>query len=375
MNAEKTYLDNQIEDLKEAGYPVKKGVRPYYSSKLDDHNLGVYAHWFPRWARNMVVNYPVIRQAAGVRLIQDGAAGLPVVVAGIGPSLDNDLPLLRKARSNFVLIATDAAFRPMAAAGITPDLVINFDARDEQATMWETAETSGAVLVANSCTSPLTLAAWKGRMLFFNMENFEDEFCANVLPAVYPDLGAIPTLATVGNAGVALAYQLGAERIITVGMDLCYKPYGAAVNPETGEVALTNFRYRCNDFRWEGPSDSFPSGRWAETENKALYDNAERLKNARSVEYEGLNFVTDDELARYRDVLLRFVTDLKLPITDCSDGALSGSVERMTLDEAIRAHAHHRIMPGRTLLRHHLPALLGDCKAGLVFDGSEWGSK
>lgn len=352
---EKTYLDHQLDGLRAAGIKVNTGKRAYQGTSMSQDNVMVFTDWIATWARNAAQNFPVISRARGVTLLLQAANDLPVVVAGIGPSLDDSLDTLRKVRSNILLLATDAALRPLVAAGVHPDLVLNYDCRPEQCSMWDTVDTSRFVLLANSCTAPETIKAWQGRVLFFNMAQSDDPFCLNVLPAMFPHLGDLACLGTVGSSAVLLAAAMRASRIITIGMDLCYR----------------DGRYRCQDFRRLPASAEFEDGRWEPTENKKLYDNAERVKGLKTVVHEGQEFMVDDALDHYARSLVGAVKNFNIPLVDCSAGVLGKYFESMTLQDAIDKYAFDRIYQGRSIVRHLFP-LLNDPKAGLHWDGERW---
>lgn len=372
---EKTFLDHQLDQLRASGVKVHTGKRAYQGTMMSQDNVMVFTDWIATWARNAAQNFPVISRARGVTLLLQAGHDLPVVIAGIGPSLDDNLATLRRVRSNILLVATDAALRPLVAAGIHPDLVLNYDCRPEQCSMWDTVDTSRFVLVANSCTAPETINAWKGRFLFFNMSQSDDPFCLNVLPAMFPHLGDLACLGTVGNSAVLLAAAMRASKIITVGMDLCYRKYKTVGDPVAGSPghhhAVDAYSYRCKDFRWLPASAEFADGRWEETENKILYDNDTRVKGLKESVHGGQTFMVDAALDSYAKSLVAAVTNFNLPLVDCSGGVLGRYFPSMSLQDAVEKYAFDRIYAGRSIVRHLFP-LLNDPKAGLTWNGERW---
>jgi hypothetical protein len=330
----------------------------YRPKNMNEANTEIVQGWIERWVRNAAVNYPIIRESDSVGLLRDAAKDLPVVVVGIGPSLDRDIDRVKELKPLAYIIATDAALRPLLAHNVTPDLVLNFDCRDAQRTMWETVEslTADTVLVANSCTSPKTIEAWAGRMIFFNMVQADDEFCSNVLPILYPHIGGLPNLGTVGNGAVYLADFMGASKIFLLGFDFCYSE-----RPDGGPD-----RYRCADYIRVSPSIEYPNGRWERQENAALYNNDERLKGVVEETINGRRYYTDETLTNYRRILIDMIGHLDFPIVDLSGASLASSLESWTFDR-LTMDLFAPIAKGAGIIRH-LPKILNDVRSQWTLD-------
>lgn len=319
---------------------VTEGKREYRSKRLTGSNLDIFEKWIRGWARNAAINYPVVREGAGVDFLKGAAKGLPAVCVGIGPSLDRDVARIKELAPYALILASDAAVAPLLANGVKPDIVLNFDARDKQRTMWDTLDTSNLVLLANSCTSPLTIDAWKGPAMFFNMGQGEDEFCSNILPIIYPYIGSLPNLGTVGNGAVFLAYHMGCSKIYLFGFDFCYSEKDG--KPD---------RYRCTDYKWLAATEEFPTGRFEPRDNDVLYKNAARLEGVIEEMVGGQRVFSDECLTNYRKILLELVGMLDLPVVDCSGGSMTGMLCSKNFDQ-VKAELPNRIWPGETIVRH-----------------------
>jgi len=345
-----------LEEFRQAGVPIDKVSRPYLSKRMTGFNAEVYSTWIERWATNAAANYPVVKGSMGVNFLRNAAKDIPAVVVAIGPSLDESINDLKKAPRHAVVIATDAALRPLLRHGIRPDIVLNFDARDHQPTMWETIDTSPYILLANSVTSPHTIAAWKGSVMFFNMMQSDDEFASNILPAIYPYLGQLPNMGTVGNGAIFLAYHMGCKPIITVGMDLCYglDTFGnEKVTADSNTTILGyGYKYRAKDWRFIQPTAELPEGAWEQVENKILYDNDQRIKESIDEEIKGKLYKTDEPLKMYRNSLVAAVGKFDIPIINCSGGVLSDLVKTMTLKNALEQKCYASLEPARTVVKH-----------------------
>jgi hypothetical protein len=220
-----------------------------------------------------------------------------------------------------VIIATDAAFRPLLANGIEPNLVLSFDCKPEQSLLWDDVPAHRVPILFDTCAHPDTIASWKGPVLFYNHFHQADELSKLILPHVFPDVGQLPSGGTVGNVAVLLSKYLGCEPALLVGMDFCYAP------TEDG-----GWRYRAQDYRFE-------AGAWRPAEVKTLYDNAERVGRAYKREIRGKEYLVDPELAFYYDTICGFLTHFKVKAVNCSvSGALNDVCETLPVADAIRRY-------------------------------------
>lgn len=344
-----TLLEKELTAMRESGYPIYKGVRTFKDNqtKMSDANSKALSSWLPRWIKNAADNYPLIKNGESLNWLESCAVGLPVIVVGIGPSLDQEMEALRKvAGRNALVLATDAALRPLLANGIVPHLVINFDCKAEQFTLFEGLHdyTKNITLLANSCTHPRTLAHWAGPVLFFNMSHPTVDFMDIVLPCMFPKFGPMSNHGTVGNAGILLAFAMGADPILTVGMDLCYQKKG------------DGYSYRCNDY---DPVPANPkagiSAGWQRRENKILYDTDQRVKEAFIVKVKEKEFMVDECLNFYRQGAANLIGSMGTTrVVDCSPGGVleACGVQSMPLQKAVDEFCAKPIGNGQSILLH-----------------------
>ncbi len=344
-SAPKTFTEEVLSEWRREGLPVVRGRKVAHQESIDDINRGILEGWLPKWIKHAAQNYYRVLRCCGITDLFGSASGVPAIIVGIGPSLDDEVDALRLVRDNAVLIATDAALRPLGARGITPHIVVTYDAKPEQASLFEGCDTSRLVLVASTCSSPITLDLWSGKKVFYNIAHRGVQFMDLVLPTMFPHVGAIDGVGTVGNVAFALAEIMGCSTIIGVGMDLCYK--------KVGDV----YRYRCQDFEEVRSGDEVA---WRKTENKLLYDNDLRLKKAHEVEIKGKTFMSDGALDMYRRILMSMIGASRAEFVDCSPGgSLQDSVRSMRLRDAMTEFCSRTVAKFESTA-FHLARLLPD---------------
>ena len=334
-----TPLELQAEELKKAGIPIKKGVRVIKSDKKAAPWAVASDTWLLRWARHAAQNYPIVMRSDGVRFLEGAASGIPAFVVGIGPSLDENIEELKAAHRRAIIIATDAALRPLLSKGIIPDIAINFDCQKNQKTLWEGLPAAGVPMIASSCTHPDTIATYPGPLLFYNQWHKKDVFIERLLPYTFPHIGDIPSLGTVGNMGIMLAAKMGCSPIFTAGMDLCYQQNGAG------------WKYRCTDYHY-GPDDMGVLT-WAKQVNKTLYDNDDRVRRSFEKKIGTATYRVDPELDAYQECLAGLTDGLHMKIVDCSPGGLLKEYFRnISITQAINESCINEQSQGRTTLYH-----------------------
>lgn len=348
VDDEATVETINLEDLKALGFSVLKGQRALVTERPSGINTDAYEAWIIRWAQNAAKNYPIVSRSWGVKYLSKCAKDVPAVLVGIGPSLEKEIKALKAVRNRAIVIVTDAALRTLVARDIHPDLVVTLDAKVEQHTIWESVDTSSYTLVANSCTHPDTIQNWHGPILFFNMFG-EDEFARHLLPNIFPHLGRIPNVGTVGNTAVMLAHGMGCSPLILVGMDFAYSKVEESEEP----------RYRCNDYKLNGESAAFK--KWEKVEH-FLYNNKARLSKTFTEKIRDKEYLVDTELQAYRKCLLSNLGVLKIVPINCSrGGTLEQHFPSMSLDQAILENMHEELDPGRTIVPF-LKMLIPDSK-------------
>ncbi len=357
-------VKEQIEDLKASGLPtgltVSKGTRIVSSEPTEGDSLRRFGSdlWFSRWTHNAFDNYPLVRQCFGIRFLHEACHGIPAFVVGVGPSLDDSLADLKSARGRSIIISTDAALRALLASGITPDLVVSQDCKDDQNRLWQGIPAVNIPILFNSCTHPQSIASWPGPILFFNQYHTQDDLCKRILPDVLPELGQIPSAGTVGNMAIFAAHTMGCEPICAVGMDFCFQP-------AKGDVV--GWCYRAQDWRYQMERGAGVPPGWVKTQIKELYDNDERMQRSFMVKGEnGKEYRMDPELVFYLNSFKDLMPHFKVPIVNCSpegmipstlvrkeeSGDVTVDVPKMTVGQAVEKYCKTVNQGGRTVLAH-----------------------
>ena len=187
----------------------------------------------PRYLLNSIRNIPAIVTGRDVRALTDAYKGLPAIVAGAGPSLDNAIPQLQELQGRALLIACDTALRPLLHAGIAPQLVVALDPSTANARHFlQLPECQDTWLVAESALDPAATSVFDGRTFWFRVANHHPWPWLNEQGI---DVGTIDVWGSVLTGAFQVACLAGCDPVVFVGADLAYsrnRPYARGTTYE-----------------------------------------------------------------------------------------------------------------------------------------------
>jgi hypothetical protein len=193
-----------------------------------DQSTNTLRQWLPRWHRQARVNKQYIEKAGTKHsdLLLKGQ-GRVVVLAAMGPSLEDAIPVLKEFAGSYDLACVDKAYVPLTKAGLRVDWVCVADAKCSyekfaKPCIEESTETG---LIMNATATPKWAKYWKGPVYWYvNKDNIGSEVPIADFSGCHE---AIPAASNVGNALFAfVSHMLGYDRHLFVGYDYCWAPDG-----------------------------------------------------------------------------------------------------------------------------------------------------
>jgi hypothetical protein len=173
------------------------------------------------WKQNFHSNLGAIQRNPGVSSLKNKFRNLPGIVVGAGPSLDKNIQLLGQAKDKAVIIASDAALKPLMEHGIIPTFVACLDPQEDIAKFFKGVPTQAMTLIAPSIIHPKVLDLWEGGVVFFNKFAPDIPTLTEIQKRV-PQIGHLTPGGTVLSIAYDLAFQMGTSPILFVGQDLSY---------------------------------------------------------------------------------------------------------------------------------------------------------
>lgn len=169
--------------------------------------------------RAVFMNGERIFNCPGIEDLKDLYVDKPAVICGAGPSLDLAIPHLLAHPNKYVIIAADAAVKPLMAAGITPQFCTSIERLNEyQKPFWENLDTKGCQLVCFPVVHPGVLDLYKGQIRFVYRNYSYFAYFQKSWPKGLLHCGGSTT-----NLAIRLSQYLGCSKIILAGVDHAYE--------------------------------------------------------------------------------------------------------------------------------------------------------
>lgn len=251
------------------------------------------------------------------------------VLAAMGESLVDAIPLLKKYRERFDLITCDKGFGVLMSHGLKPDYVQICDCNIPFEWLKPYVEqTEGVKLLATCYANPEWTRAWRGpRYFYVNRDSIDTQKV--FLPIMGKGIRQIPAGSNVSNAmliymmGVDEATQInwaGYEEYFLVGYDYSWRPRaaGCAADVKQGDY------YAFNDPR---PKRHYMSHRTILDCNNDIVHTSENLLFS----------------AKW---LYSYITAYNLPVTNCSGRGILDIPSRMGIEKALSRIHTTPSMPG-----------------------------
>lgn len=165
-------------------------------------------------------NRQFILSKPGILDLKDHYRGQSALIVGAGPSLDQEIQTIKKYNDRFVVIAADAALKPLLAAGIRVDYVTSIERHNIfQLPFFQGIDQKvDAELIAFPVVHPDVLSSYPGnvRLVYRNYSFFA------YFEKAYPK-GILRCGGSTSHLGVRLADYMGCRRVFLIGCDSAYE--------------------------------------------------------------------------------------------------------------------------------------------------------
>ncbi|EJL46891.1 MULTISPECIES: motility associated factor glycosyltransferase family protein [Brevibacillus] len=187
-------------------------------NSIDDTLMGM---------RNELRNIPISLTSHRLIEMKDKYKGKPAICVASGPSLDKQLPLLRKAKGKALIICAESAFQVLLKNGIEPDVVCILERGPNSYDL----SIKGVDIPQDTALFGLTLMderiprAWNEYVIPIFKENIVHSRLLH--QSLGDDFGTLYSGNSVAHLNYALAQYVGASPIVFIGQDLAFSEEGA----------------------------------------------------------------------------------------------------------------------------------------------------
>ncbi len=173
------------------------------------------------WLENFKANLPVIQRNPPVAKLARKFKKTPAILIGAGPSLDKNIHYLKEVSDKAVILASDAAYKPLVHHGILPSMTVCLDPQEEITKFFTGVTHRDVTLVAPTIVHPHVLDLWQGAVVFYH-QHAPDIPVLTQIASQLPQVGALTPGGSVLSVAYHLAYEMGCDPILFLGQDLSY---------------------------------------------------------------------------------------------------------------------------------------------------------
>ncbi len=171
------------------------------------------------YAFNVCRNLDVLEKSTPICELKDTLKGYPAIIAAAGPSLGENLDVIKKYRDRFVLFGVSSSFATLMKNDITPDFVSIIEKFDSSGLV-KNFDLGDVCLIAEPYVNLNVLSLpFKSKFITSSVENGANSIYNNMLniePFYFETKG------TVAYNALYSAMYMGCNPIILVGQDLAY---------------------------------------------------------------------------------------------------------------------------------------------------------
>jgi hypothetical protein len=167
-------------------------------------------------------NFKKIQSSGGIRELENLYQDRSIVVVGAGPSLDQDLALLAENQDRFVIVAVDAAVKPLLSAGCRVDYAVTIERYQGglQEEFFEGLPTLETELVVFPVVHPKVIDKWPGPVRFTYRNYAWFAYFEKQCPR-----GILESGGSASHLATKLALHMGASKVYLIGCDMSYEKH------------------------------------------------------------------------------------------------------------------------------------------------------
>lgn len=204
-----------------------QNIFEHFSSILKNHvfNIGNDLNDTLLGIKNELKNLKHVLTRPRLKDLKDKYKGKPIICVSTGPSLDKQLPLLKKVKGKAVIVCAESAMRVLLKNGITPDIVCILERIENsfKLSVEGVQIPQETVLAGLTVIDPRIFDYWPKYFVPIFKNNLANSRFIN---DAFDNLGELYCGNSVAHMCYMLANYMGGDPIIIIGQDLAYSDDG-----------------------------------------------------------------------------------------------------------------------------------------------------
>lgn len=171
------------------------------------------------WVGNYFENLKHLPEYAPIDALKGAFKGVPLIIAGAGPSLKKNAGLLREAKGRAVIMAAITAYKPLLGFGVVPDFVVAAEKVDLPEYFAYDENDMKTRLILGEVSHPgMFTREVKEKFVFFSPHMaLSREHAGFFGSSFFPSMGG-----SVTTVALDIGVMLGCSPIVFIGQDLCF---------------------------------------------------------------------------------------------------------------------------------------------------------
>lgn len=170
-----------------------------------------------KWLENTLRNLPINMQTPPATGLKDTIRDVPAVIVGSGPSLKNDIDVLRELKNHALIIAAGSSIQALLHHGIEPHLIVSMDAGEANYRVFQKIDVSSIPMLYVPLIHSKIVKECRPNMFhaYFDMDTVSQYHMFDNEPAFF-------STGSVTGTAIQAAVYFGCRQIVFMGQDLSY---------------------------------------------------------------------------------------------------------------------------------------------------------
>jgi len=221
------------------------------SNQTNDFTLLWYAE---QWQNNFTDNIFHFSKDFSLTLLHKAYTS-PIIIVSGGPSLNKQIPLLKKVRDSVIVIAAGSTIRTLLAESIYPDYVVSVDGSEKNYSHFEDTVFENTKLIYTTINQPKVRNSFIQKCYVTDMAGW-NAFSRYIREELKIELPVLIGGASVANLVFSIAQYISDGPIAIIGQDLAFTNNAThALNNSQAEQVDEAFLVKHKAFQTEGYYD------------------------------------------------------------------------------------------------------------------------
>lgn len=207
------HKQNYLNDIKDVLYTAQKAQAQHKGNRM------TMCKKMPQAIINTFSNFKKILTTPNVMSLKDTYKGKTALCVSAGPSLTENIEIIKKNQDKFVIFALNPTIKLLAKHNIQPDFILYIETIDNKAQFNYDIVENSYLILEPYCYREIYNLKSKGIFNYISKESFLNSWILDCLKIN----SNLSTVGTVSYTALMSAYMMGFEKIILIGQDLAYK--------------------------------------------------------------------------------------------------------------------------------------------------------